>query len=362
MIKTISIHNFKAIQELNNINLGKINLIGGKNNAGKSSFVEGIFLYIDRHSPDVFQKLLSWRGFPRLRIEPESLWGPFFYDYSFSEEIFIELFEQADTSNKSSPGEKKRLSIVYQGNHVPKVPIPINNNGMLTSSMNGGTGFHALELTHKTNETVDFLAYPLLHNGLYYEIEKNDMIKLQTGFFVGSRMFANDDNIERLGILEKKDEQEKIIPFLRRFEPSLTRLQVIKEGQQDIIYADLGNRKKVPVNFLGDGFCRCLTIALLLTANTPDFLLIDEIGSGIHFSLLNTFWQFIIDTAAVTDCQIITTTHSYEMIQAFGEAMKEKSFNDAAYIRLEKQNDVVSAFQFNADELGFALDSEMEVR
>jgi AAA15 family ATPase/GTPase len=354
MIKTISIYNFKGLKKLNDVNLGKINLIGGKNNAGKSSFIEGIFLYMDRQSPDVFSRLLGWRGFSSIRVEPESLWAPFFYNYSLSNEISFEVNEYS--------GEKKKLNITYHDNHIPKVSIPINNNGILTSSMNGGIGFHALSLVHKTNEAVDFLAYPLLHNGLYYEIEKNDTTKLKHAYFVGSRMFSSDDNIERLGVLEKNDEQEKIIRFLRRFEPSLTRFQVIKEGQQDIIYADLGNKKKIPVNLLGDGFCRCLTIALLLAANTPDILLIDEIGSGIHFTLLSTFWQFIIDAVSETDCQIITTTHSYEMIQGFCDATKEKSFNDAEYIRLAKQDDEVSAHQFNADELKFALDSELEVR
>jgi AAA15 family ATPase/GTPase len=62
MIKNISIHNFKALQWLDNVELGGITLVGGKNNAGKSSFLEALFLYLDRRNPEAFNRLLAFRG------------------------------------------------------------------------------------------------------------------------------------------------------------------------------------------------------------------------------------------------------------------------------------------------------------
>jgi AAA15 family ATPase/GTPase len=162
--------------------------------------------------------------------------------------------------------------------------------------------------------------------------------------------------------LVKDDAQDKILPLLQRFEPKLKQFQLIKEGSLDVIYADFGNKQKIPVNFLGDGFCRCLTIALLLAADSINILLLDEVGTGIHHSMLNEFWDFLIEASNFHNCQIIATTHSYEMIQAFCEAVNEKDFNDASYIRLAKKDDVVSAYSFTFDNLYYALSSKMEVR
>jgi AAA15 family ATPase/GTPase len=175
-------------------------------------------------------------------------------------------------------------------------------------------------------------------------------------------MLHGFENPELLSKLEKGDAQDTILPILQILEPSIHRLQLIKDGQQDIIYADLGNKRKIPVNLLGTGFCSCLSIALILATGNKEILFIDEIENGIHHSFLDAFWQFLIESSNRYSCQIIATTHSYNMIQAFSDAAQEKRFKDIAYIRLAKKDDVVSAYQFDFDEISSALASEMEVR
>ena len=67
--------------------LRPVTLISGKNNVGKSSILEGIFLFFDHISPDSFMKISQFRGgtFP---LHTVSLWETFFYkmdadNYSF---------------------------------------------------------------------------------------------------------------------------------------------------------------------------------------------------------------------------------------------------------------------------------------
>ncbi|GHV82640.1 ABC transporter ATP-binding protein [Spirochaetia bacterium] len=336
MIKNISIHNFKALKKLENVQLNKITLIGGKNNSGKSSLLEALFLYVDRKASDTLLRLLGWRQFFGIQATPEAMWAPFFFHFSFSDDVAITVIEDSEKQGE--------LSIAYKENYTPKVSPPINNNGILSSQSGGGTVCRSLSIVHKTGsngseKTIDFIGHPLIHStGGYYEVEQDSADTLPHIFYMGSRMLLDADNIERLGKLDKNDAQNKILPLLQKFEPNLQRFQVIKEGTTDVIYADLGNKNKVPVNLLGDGFCRCLTIALLLVADTIDILLLDEFGIGVHYSMLNTLWQFIIDASNKLNCQIIATTHSYEMIQAFYNAVNEKEYDDAGYIRLQKKN------------------------
>lgn len=45
MITSLQIENFRGIKKLNLSNLGQINVIAGKNNAGKSSVLEALSLF-----------------------------------------------------------------------------------------------------------------------------------------------------------------------------------------------------------------------------------------------------------------------------------------------------------------------------
>lgn len=56
------IENFRGFKEIELSELKPITLISGKNNTGKSSILEGIFLFLDHISPDCFSKINYFRG------------------------------------------------------------------------------------------------------------------------------------------------------------------------------------------------------------------------------------------------------------------------------------------------------------
>jgi AAA15 family ATPase/GTPase len=357
MITKVSIFNFKVLHRLEKVTLNKITLIGGKNNAGKSTFLEALFVYMDAKNPDVFNRLLAWRDFTEIRVDPDLIWAPFFTNLDVSNNIEFKV------SDSDIEGFNRYLQISYQSKFIPNIPIPINNNGYLVQGLASSSGFNALSFNHKINNSPDFCAHILRHSGgISYYKEYDNLDLLHGVYFMGSTVVHIYENPEFLSKLEKNDAQSTILPILQTLDPNIQRLQLIKDGQQDIIYADFGNKRKIPVNLLGTGFCRCLSIALILAAGNKEMLFIDEIENGIHYSLLGKYWQFLMEASNVYNCQIIATTHSYEMIQAFSDAAQEKRFKDIAYIRLAKKEDVVSAHQFNFDEITSALAFEMEVR
>jgi len=351
LINSISINNFKIIKNLENVPLKQITLIGGKNNIGKTTLLEAIFFYLDCNTPQVFEKLFSWRMFSGAWI-PQKTWEKFFFDSDLSNEINILV-------NKTN-NIKGHVNIKYLADYETSVQIPVTDkNGITTIKKN----FPSLEIVHSSNDCVDYQAHFLCHNTLYNYIKEIDQLQEQLSvFYMGERMSLFERNAEYLGILDKADEQDKILPLLKYFEPNLVRLQLINENGNDIIYADLGNKNKIPVNMLGDGFCRCLTMALIITSKNANVLLIDEIGSGIHYSAQENIWHFLVEASELYDCQIIATTHSNDTLKAFNNVICDKDASNYSYIRLGKNKNEIKPYTFSTDILSYSLSSELEIR
>jgi AAA15 family ATPase/GTPase len=358
MIKKVSVFNFKVLHRLENVTLNKVTLIGGRNNAGKSTLLEALFLYLDRKNPDMFVRQLSWRGLINIPLDPSQFWEPFFYNFDLSKKISIEAYNDL---NKSG-----RLEIAYQNNYIPKIPVPAMNNGIISPNFTQSAtkqSFSALSIKHEMNAAIDIKMYLIMaSHGINCFIDHDSSGQIPIAVFMNSRQTLDISNQERLGILDKKNEQYKILPVLRMFEPKLERLLLIKSGPNDTIHAVIDGKKAIPVHLIGDGFCRCLSIILTLATNVNGILFIDEIENGIHHSLLGAFWAFLFEASNAYNCQIIATTHSKEMIESFAGIAQEKQFKDIAYLRLAKKEDDISAYQFNFNEISSALDSEMEVR
>ena len=62
MMESLHIKNFKNFKELTIEKLGKVNLIVGKNNVGKSSLLEAISIYITNGEENWLRELLADRG------------------------------------------------------------------------------------------------------------------------------------------------------------------------------------------------------------------------------------------------------------------------------------------------------------
>ena len=60
-IESITLERFRAFRELTICGLGRVNLITGKNSAGKSSVLEGLRILANNAAPDVIYDILRHR-------------------------------------------------------------------------------------------------------------------------------------------------------------------------------------------------------------------------------------------------------------------------------------------------------------
>src|SRR5207249_2533959 len=110
----------------------------------------------------------------------------------------------------------------------------------------------------------------------------------------------------------------------------------------------------LPLSDLGDGMQRMFGIALALVNAKGGLLLIDEIENGLHYSVQPDLWGLIFQVAGRLNIQVFATTHNWNCIEAFQQALQENNQNQGVLIRLESKKDGIVATLFDERKLGIA--------
>lgn len=90
MINNVVFENFRGFEKMELSKLRPITLISGRNNVGKSSILEGIFLFFDHVSPESFAKINQFRGIA-LASDSVNLWESAFYQMDTTKTMRIYL-------------------------------------------------------------------------------------------------------------------------------------------------------------------------------------------------------------------------------------------------------------------------------
>ena len=160
------------------------------------------------------------------------------------------------------------------------------------------------------------------------------------------------------------DKADVVIDCLHLIAPQLERISTKGKDKSRIFFAKTSDFSvPVPLNNLGEGMNRLLYIILCLVNASKGTLLIDEIENGIHYSIQPKLWKLILELAERLDVQVFVTTHSWDAVEGFQEALNE--FHDpeqGQLIRLDEINNDIKSTIFSAKELKIATKNEIEVR
>lgn len=359
MIRKINIKNFKGLIDLTSPNISRITLFGGKNNVGKTTLLEALFMYFDRLNANMTIRQLNWRGINEIALTPENIFYPIFSKFDISNTIEISITNDQSITELMSINLKNefRKSIV-KGN--------INNNNIVEINTNQESlPTLILEISYKkTNESEQKVDLSLNRDGLGINTQNGRLLDSKASF-LSAKLHANPvENAIQYSALDLGGKSESVIEFLKIIEPRLRSLSVIASPTgSSMIYGDIGIGKKVPISYMGDGMYRLLSIILSIASNENGVIFIDEIENGIHYSVMSKIWEALGEASQSFNCQIIATTHSYECLQSATSGLS-KYKNDFSYIRLEKMkdNNRISAKYYDYEVLNSALEKGWEVR
>jgi hypothetical protein len=182
------------------------------------------------------------------------------------------------------------------------------------------------------------------------------------GVYVHARgVGGHKEDADRYSLADVRGEQDAILNALRKVEPRLTRLSVVSSSLGPSIYADIGLGRLVPIQLIGDGTIRLLTMVNTILFARNGFVLIDEIENGLHHSVLTEVFKELLSLARAYNVQVFATTHSAECIKAAHEASSDAP-EDLKLIRLDVLEDSVNAVVYEHDQIEASIRSEWELR
>jgi ABC-type thiamine transport system ATPase subunit len=76
---------------------------------------------------------------------------------------------------------------------------------------------------------------------------------------------------------------------------------------------------RVPLGSMGDGVRRLMALATALSFTKNSYLFIDEIDTGLHYSIMRDMWKLVVSTAIEGGTQVFATTHSWDCIEGLSK-------------------------------------------
>jgi len=332
MLQSIEIENFRCFRHSRFENFSQVNLIGGKNNAGKTALLEAILL----GTVPIKESIYSLQTFRLENIElfnvfPELAWGNFFYRQEKSSKVKIlsSLFkkEEIKVSLECIEGKVEIKSTPKPKNEVEVVKIE-------DTEIRQGMGFSSLIIYAETPWGI--LEDSIPHSYFFFpetpkaESQNSPLSKfIPAGFKATSTFLAREFDEAKL-----TGNTNHILDAFRLIDDTIEKIDTINLGEPRI-YIFRKNEKPQPLNFFGDALNKVTDLILRVSNNPNCILLIDEIENGIHHTNQQEFWQMLIKLAVAKDVQIFATSHSAEMIRAFqAAAVADQQEDKVRYIEM----------------------------
>ena len=320
MYTEVKLQNLRGIREVHIDGLRPINLLVGRNNSGKTTILEGVFLLGGATSPVFPITLGQLRGQRLGRTYPDAVWRPLFYNLDPRQRIGVD----GRWERESAP---RRLEIEA---------LDVSSFAEVSDSDEPGTGGIAsvtedfvvggLRLRYRPavgrEITTTAIFDPKTGNIEAPSKDREDFVRTT---FLSARTYPSLlRDAEQYSFLLRIKKEGDILEAVQIIEPAIERIEVLSEPGGPTVYVDLGLESLVPLAVCGEGFVRLFSIAVELTASRGGVLLIDEIDNGLHYSVMPKLWTLLGDLCDRHNVQLLATTHNEELIFSALEGFKDQ--------------------------------------
>lgn len=326
MIRDISIQNFRCFENTSISGFKTVNLITGKNNAGKSALLEALLI---GNSPKS-ETITALRFYRRESQEfsqalPEKTWDNLFFQQDKSKNIFIQINEDNDKFTKLNlfvdVNPVKAITEVSEANNITDKYTDLLPNSDSRPSV--------IQISVNINNQESFESSLIATGqGIVGKLSNITGLK-KTSFIPAFFTITNTQLSIEYDKARLNNQDKEVLKGLQIIDPSIKIIESFNIGSP-MLYLQRENEQRLPLSLFGDAVIRIATMILYFVSNNSNILIVDEIENGIHYSNQDNLWRMIFRLAKELDVQFFATTHSLEMLKAFTKVGLESEFSDLA--------------------------------
>ena len=370
-IESLTIKQFRALRQLSIDSLGRVNLITGRNNTGKSSVLEALRLLASSGSPSLIYDILRSReenvtetgelarpaeglsllalaslfhGFPPFSLQLE----PLVIEATGGQRRMALSVEPGMVSPQEGPDGTTRFVLRQPGLFAEADALPA-----LVIKADG------------TQRVMRLSSLTRSYRSLVPSYLPEGDARLPCVFvspYGGERTATLGRLWDNIAL---SDREQDVVEALRIIDPDISAVSMIggeetRQPRTAIVRAS-GIPRPMPLRSLGDGVNRLFGIVLSLVNAKDGLLLIDEFENGMHYSVQPDAWRVIFDLARRLDVQVFATSHSWDAVEAFQKVASQDP-EKGVLIRLTRRGNNIVPTLFSEDELAVATRDRIEVR
>ena len=289
---SVCVETYRGINGLVLDDLGRINLIVGLNNAGKTSLLEAIYLLSHQNDERALLDAIRWRG--RMEGDPSPLW------------LVEQLPPLIRISGRFDEISDNVTSVEFSLDREPEPNVEDQTSFLSKLAIESSYG-------HRVQNT----------NVVFFE-DRPRRTSFQGQNWLCRSALTSPFSANRPDTLARCNKESleagtksQIINFIHeRVDSGLHNIELADRFNRFLVNHDDFSRAPDLASF-GEGVRRVFEVGLLCAGVRGGVLLIDEFENAIHTELLVEFTRLIQDLAVQLNVQIFLSTHSKEAIDAF---------------------------------------------
>ncbi|MDC0933537.1 AAA family ATPase [Arcobacteraceae bacterium] len=317
LLEYIEIKDFKCFKDFEAKGFKRVNLIGGKNNVGKTAFMEACF--VNTHSSDIdsiFRAIAS-NNYARNILEQ--------IGKKYLKDDLIKNFEYT------------KYHCIHSNVKEIETEI-INSNGR-----------KEYKFVLDKDELI------INANDFSYQLNFIKNIK-----FINNLGFTNKALKEIYTTVQKKDKEDILYKFINEFDNNIDKFKIMGGENPECKVIDRDEYQNI--NEFGDGLKHYISIICSLYACENGYLFIDEIDNGIHYTQLDRLWEIILTISKEQNVQVFATTHSKECIDAYVRVSKKIEDEEICFIELGKNDNKLESITYNYEEVISQVTDQQDLR
>lgn len=368
MLKSLKITNYRGFEHYNLEPFRSVNLLVGKNNSGKTALLEAVHFLASGGNPTVLVSAALRRG--------EVIVGRPEEEHYLDISHFFSGHQVRSGTQLVLQGEgDRRRHVTIKAVSLDEIESP----GLFASARPPGP---AMAMHIDSAELHEKPKTFFLSSRGAFAVEEGRPLRRYHSFGEESDIeaipiqFIAPDSIEPRSLSEMwnqvllEGKEPDVIKAMQLLEPDIASIAFLTgesmyrfHNKRAGILASFGkDQRRLPLGSYGDGMRRLLALSISLIRSKGGYLVIDEIDTGFHYSIMGDMWRLVVQTAIDSGIQVFATTHSLDCLRGLATLIEyEPGLQNSVSVH-KVEPDLEASVAFIGKDIVTAVKQGIEVR